>query len=95
MKKRVLLTGGTGFIGSHTAVELLNTEYDVVIADDLSNSNENVIDKIEKITGKKPVFYNIDIADKGPLGDLFYEQHIDSVIHFAGYKSVRESIEKP
>lgn len=92
---KVLLTGGTGFIGSHTAVEMINAGFDVVIADNLSNSDASVIDRIEMITGVRPVFYNVDIADRAMLDDLFDEQGIESVVHFAGYKVVGESIYKP
>lgn len=93
--KQVLLTGGTGFIGSHTAVEVIRSGYDVVIADDLSNSSASVVDRIEQITGTKPVFYKIDISDKAALTDLFENQNISAVIHFAGFKAVGESVEKP
>ena len=92
---KILLTGGCGFIGSHTAVELLNENYDVVIADPLSNSSPDVIDKIETITGKRPAFYKIDVADEAALTALFAETAIDAVIHFAGFKAVGESVEKP
>ncbi len=91
----ILLTGGVGFIGSHTAVELMNQGIDVVIADNLSNSEASAIDGIEQITGRRPVFYPIDVADPELLDDLFCEQSIDGVIHFAGYKSVGESVAKP
>lgn len=91
----ILLTGGAGFIGSHTAVELINSGYDVIIADDLSNSNKKVIDRIEKITGKRPIFYEIDVAVFEDLCKIFEENDITGVIHFAGYKSVSESNKKP
>ena len=91
----ILLTGGTGFIGSHTAVELIESGYDVIIADKLSNSSASVIDRIEQITGIRPVFYKIDVSDKAALQNLFAEQDIDAVIHFAGFKAVGESVEKP
>jgi len=91
----VLLTGGAGFIGSHTAVELLNTKQEVVIADDLSNSSEEMIGKIEQITGTRPTFRKIDIADKPALDQLFSDYSIDSVIHFAGFKAVGESVSEP
>ena len=91
----VLLTGGTGFIGSHTAVEMINAGFDVVIADNLSNSEDAVIDKIEMITGIRPEFYNVDIADRLALNNIFEEQKVDAVVHFAGYKVVGESIDKP
>lgn len=92
---KVLLTGGAGYIGSHTCVELINAGYEPVIADNLSNSSIKVLDRIEKITGKKPVFYEIDVADFNALDKLFSEQDIDAVIHFAGYKAVGESCEFP
>ncbi len=91
----ILLTGGTGFIGSHTAVELLDAGYEVVIADDLSNSDVSVIDRIETITGKRPAFYRINVADRAALEELFSAQSIDAVIHFAGFKAVGESVQKP
>lgn len=91
----VLLTGGTGFIGSHTAVELLNAGEDVVIVDDLSNSEASVIDRIEEITGKRPAFYQADAADKTAMDRIFTEHPIDAVIHFAGFKAVGESVRKP
>lgn len=90
-----LLTGGAGYIGSHTAVELLLGGYDVIIADDLSNSDEGVIKSLEIITGKAPKFYKIDVADKQALRKLFEENCIEGVIHFAGFKAVGESVKKP
>ena len=93
--KKILLTGGTGFIGSHTAVEVISSGYDLVIADDLSNSDDVVVDRLERIAGKRPVFYKIDVSDKIALKDLFNEQNIDAVIHFAGFKAVGESVQKP
>ena len=92
---KILLTGGTGFIGSHTAVELLDRGYDVVIADDLSNSSADVVDRIETISGKRPSFYQLDVADGTALRRLFREEPIEAVIHFAGYKAVGESVAKP
>lgn len=91
----ILLTGGAGYIGSHTAVELLNSGYDVVIADNLYNSELSVIDRIEEITGKRPLFYNVDVANGQELSKVFRENTIDTVIHFAGYKAVGESVKKP
>ena len=91
----ILLTGGTGYIGSHTAVELLNAGYDAVIADDLSNSEESVVDRIAEITGRRPEFRRIDVSDRAALGALFSEFDIDAVIHFAGFKAVGESVAKP
>lgn len=91
----ILLTGGAGFIGSHTAVQMILAGYDVVIADDLSNANVRVIDRIETITGKRPKFYEIDVADREALSRLFRENTIEGVIHFAGYKCVPESAKLP
>ena len=91
----ILVTGGAGYIGSHTAVELLKENYDVVIADDLSNAREDVIDRIETITGIRPAFYRTDCCDKAGLRDVFSRHQIDAVIHFAGHKAVGESVEKP
>ena len=92
---KILLTGGAGFIGSHTCVELLERGYDVVIADNFSNSKPEVLNRIEKITGRKPIFYEADVTDKAALGIIFEEQDIDAVVHFAGYKAVGESCAKP
>ena len=94
-RKTILLTGGTGFIGSHTAVEAIDAGFDVVIADDLSNSEESVVDRIEQITGNRPAFYKTNIADKSAIEKVFVENSIDAVIHFAGFKAVGESVEKP
>lgn len=95
MSQTILLTGGAGFIGSHIAVELLQDGYDVVIADDLSNSRADVIDRIEKITGRRPVFYRIYAADGAALAKVFDEQPIDAAVHLAGFKAVGESVQKP
>ncbi len=92
---KILVTGGTGYIGSHTCVELLNNNYDVVILDNLSNSKRKVVDLIEKITSKKVNFYELDIRDKDALQKVFKEHKIDAVIHFAGLKAVGESVKKP
>ena len=91
----ILVTGGTGFIGSHTVVELLQSGYDVVIADNLYNSKAMVVDRIEAITGMRPRFYELDVCDKPALDALFDKEKIDAVIHFAGYKAVGESTQKP
>ena len=91
----VLLTGGTGFIGSHTAVELLNMGYDVVLADDLSNSSRDIVDRIEKICGRRPAFYLADVSERRSVEKIFSDNIIDAVIHFAGYKAVGESVRKP
>ncbi len=92
---KVLLTGGAGYIGSHTCVELLNNGYDVVIADNFDNASEKVIERIEKITGKNVEVHKIDVADKKALRELFSQCDIEAVIHFAGYKAVGESVAKP
>lgn len=91
----VLLTGGLGYIGSHTAVELLNSGYQVVIIDNLSNSKESTVKKIEKITGKEVKFYKGDVQDIDLLRKIVSENDIDSIMHFAGYKAVGESVQKP
>lgn len=91
----VLVTGGTGYIGSHTVVELLNEGKEVIIADNFSNSKTEVLDAIEKITGKRPKIYNIDCRSAESLEKIFEENHIDSVINFAGYKAVGESVKLP
>ena len=92
----ILVTGGAGFIGSHTVVELLNKGYDVIIVDNLVNSKESTISAIEKITGKKPKFYNVDLLDKEKVNRIFDEnKDIEAVIHFAALKAVGESVEKP
>ena len=91
----ILVTGGTGYIGSHTCVELLNAGYEVVIIDNLSNSKKEVVSYIEKITGKKVPFYENDVCDKDALRKIFSENKIDAIIHFAGYKAVGESVLKP
>ena len=92
---KVLVTGGMGYIGSHTVVELLENNYEVVIVDNLVNSKIDVLDKIEKITGKRPKFYQDDLCNYQDLETIFKENKIDVVIHFAGLKAVGESCEKP
>lgn len=92
---KVLLTGGTGYIGSHTAVELLTHNYEVVILDNLSNASEESLRRVEEITGKTITFYRGDVRDAGILDIIFTEHEIDAVIHFAGLKAVGESVEKP
>lgn len=92
---KLLITGGTGYIGSHTVVELLNNGDEVVIIDNLSNSKKDVIDKIKQITNKEVTFYEGDVKDKNLLEEIFKNNKIDVVIHFAGYKAVGESVEKP
>ena len=93
--RTVLVTGGAGFIGSEVAVTLLNKGFDVVILDNLSNSKETAVGRIEKITGKKPKFYKGDCCDYSMLEKVFKENKVDAVIHFAGYKAVGESVSKP
>ena len=95
MSQTILLPGGAGFIGSHVAAELLTQGYGVVIADDLSNARPDVMDRLEKITGRRPVFYQIDMADRTALERVFTENAIDAVIHLAGFKAVGESVQKP
>lgn len=96
MKEKILVTGGTGYIGSHTTVELMNAGYDVVIIDNLSNSNENVLDGIEQITGKRPVFVKGDCTDLNTLKKLFEDNPgIKGIINFAASKAVGESVQKP
>lgn len=91
----ILVTGGAGFIGSHTCVELLNSGYDVVVLDNLSNSSEESLRRVQKITGKSLKFYEGDIADKELVGKILDENKIFAVIHFAGLKAVGESCEIP
>ena len=91
----ILVTGGTGYIGSHTVVELLNAGYEVVIVDNLSNSSPKSLERVEEITGKKTKFYNADIRDEEALNKIFDNESIDSCIHFAGLKAVGESVSKP
>lgn len=91
----VLVTGGMGYIGSHTTVELLKKGYEVVIVDNLSNSKELVKNRIEDITGMEPKFYKYDVLNKKDMDKVFSENSIDSVIHFAGFKAVGESVAKP
>lgn len=91
----ILVTGGMGYIGSHTVVELLNLNYEVVVVDNLSNSSILVKDRIKKITNKDFKFYNVDVTDKESLKKVFEENKIDSIIHFAAFKAVGESVEKP
>ena len=92
---KILVTGGTGYIGSHTCVELLNSGYDIVVIDNFSNSKPDVIDKIKSITGKDFSFYEGDVCDKELLRKIFNDNKIDAAIHFAGYKAVGESVSKP
>ena len=91
----ILVTGGAGFIGSHTCVELLNAGYDVVVADNLYNASEKSLERVKKITGKDLKFYKADIRDKEAMNEIFEKEEIESVIHFAGLKAVGESVAKP
>lgn len=91
----ILVTGGAGYIGSHTCVELLNNGHDVVIVDNLYNADQKAVDRIEEITGKPVKFYEADIRDKAAMDKIFEENDIDAVIHFAGLKAVGESVAKP
>ena len=95
MNNKILLTGGAGYIGSHTAVELLQAGYDVVIADNFSNSSPDVIERIQQITDKELICYEIDVTDENALSKVFEEHKINTAIHFAGYKAVGESVAKP
>lgn len=92
---KILVTGGCGYIGSHTVVELIENGYEVIVVDNLSNSKITVIDDIEDITGVRVKFYQYDVCNKEDLRIIFEENKIDAVIHFAGYKAVGESVEKP
>ena len=91
----ILVTGGAGYIGSHTAVELLNAGYDVIIADNFCNSHPEVLNRIAALTGKQPVFYEADVRDAAALNNIFSQHKIESVIHFAGLKAVGESTRLP
>ena len=91
---QVLVTGGAGYIGSHTVVELINAGHQVIIVEDLSNAKASVIDRIEEITGVRPLFYELNCCSS-KLIDVFKEHSIDAVIHFAGFKAVGESVHKP
>lgn len=91
----ILVTGGTGYIGSHTCVELLDAGHDVIVVDNLSNSKIKAIDHIEGITGKILKFYKLDILNREGMYNVFEENDIEAVIHFAGLKAVEESVEEP
>ena len=92
---KILVTGGLGYIGSHTCVELAKNGHEIVIVDNLYNSKMEVLDALEELTGQRFKFYDYDLVDKEKVKDLFEKEEIDSVIHFAGYKAVGESVEKP
>ena len=91
----ILVTGGAGFIGSHTAIELLNAGKDIVVIDDFSNSKPKALDAIKKITGKDFKFYELDYRNREKLEKVFEENNIEAVMNFAGYKAVGESVKKP
>ncbi len=92
---KILVTGGAGYIGSHTCVELLNENYEVVVIDNLCNSSEESLNRVKKITGKDLVFYKTDLLDKDGLIPIFRDHEVDAVIHFAGLKAVGESVDIP
>ena len=92
---KVLVTGGAGYIGSHTVVELLKAGHQVIVVDDLSNAKVEVMDRIKTITGRRPTFYQVDCADKEKMRQIFQEHWINAVIHFAGFKAVGESVNNP
>ena len=92
---RVLVTGGAGYIGSHTCIELLNAGHEVVVVDNLCNSKISVLDRVQKISGRPVLFYNLDVRDKAALSAVFAAHKIDAAIHFAGLKSVGESVSMP
>ena len=91
----ILVTGGAGYIGSHTCVELISAGYEVVVLDNFINSNEKSLQRVKEITGREVTFYEGDIADGALLDRIFKENHIDCCIHFAGLKAVGESVQKP
>lgn len=93
--KTILVTGGLGYIGSHTVVELLSDGFTVIIVDNLSNSEKFILDRIEEISGIRPLFYENDLCDISAVQKIFQSHHIDLVIHFAAYKSVGESVAEP
>ena len=91
----ILITGGAGYIGSHTTVELLNNNYDIIIIDNLCNSKEEPVNRVQKLTGKKVQFYKKDLVDFSDIDSIFSKHKIDAVIHFAGLKAVGESVSIP
>lgn len=95
MTMSILVSGGAGYIGSHTCVELLNNGYSVIIADNLVNSKIEVIDRIKEITGQELTFYKVDVTDEVAVEEIFSNHKIDGVLHFAGFKAVGESVAKP
>lgn len=93
--QNILITGGAGYIGSHTCVELLAAGYDLVVIDNFSNSKPDVLRRVEQISGRTLTFEEVDIRDRGALRDVFRHHAIDAVIHFAGLKAVGESVAQP
>ena len=93
--KKVLVTGGLGYIGSHTVVALQNAGYEVIIIDDCSNAEENFLDRITSITNQQPTYFKIDLKDEQAVREFFQNQNVDGIIHFAAYKAVGESVQKP
>ncbi|MCU0821978.1 MAG: SDR family NAD(P)-dependent oxidoreductase, partial [Spirochaetes bacterium] len=91
----ILVTGGAGYIGSHACIELLNAGYEIIVADNLVNSREESLSRVNDITGKNLKFYHLDLRDRAELENVFKKNDITSVIHFAGLKAVGESVEKP
>lgn len=91
----ILITGGAGYIGTHTCVELLNAGHDLIVVDNLTNSSFAAVERVQEITGRKIKFYNNDISDRNNLENIFFENHIETVIHLAGYKAVGESVSYP
>ena len=92
---KILVTGGAGYIGSHTCVELLEAGYDVAVVDNLYNASEKSVERVKEITGKDLAFYQADILDEEALDKIFEKEKVDAVIHFAGLKAVGESVAKP
>ena len=92
---RILVTGGAGYIGSHTCIELINAGYDIVVLDNLCNSSKESLKRVEKIVGREIKFYEADIRDAKAMKHIFDNEEIDAVIHFAGLKAVGESVAKP
>ena len=93
--KTILVTGGAGYIGSHTTIELIQSGYDVVVVDNLYNSKEEAVRRVEQIVGKKIKFYKADVLDKDAMREIFKKHDFAAVINFAGYKAVGESVQKP
>ena len=92
---RILVTGGAGYIGSHTCVELLEAGYEVVVVDNLYNASEKALERVKQITGKDLTFYLADICERDMMNKIFDQEHVDAVINFAGLKAVGESVAKP